>query len=103
MRHGSSKPSGTAVAGGLGAVGQTFDVPINELVQRQKKIVGSLYGSSVPALDLPAIFELYRAGLLPLDELIGTRYRLDGVNEAFAALAAGAVGRAVIVPGGVPA
>lgn len=97
------RPLGTAVAVGLGAVGQTFEVPINELVQRQKKIVGSLYGSSVPALDLPAIFELYRAGLLPLDDLIGTRYPLDGVNEAFAALAAGAVGRAVILPGGVPA
>lgn len=93
------RPQGTAVAVGLGAVGQSFDVPINDLVQRQKRVVGSLYGSSIPALDLPVIFDLYRSGQLPLDELIGTRYPLDRIGDAFAALASGAVGRAVIVPG----
>lgn len=95
------RPRGTVVAVGLGAVGQTFEVPINELVQRQKRVVGSLYGSSVPALDLPAIFELYRSGGLPLDELIGARYALEDVTEAFDALVHGAVGRSVIIPAGV--
>lgn len=97
------RPTGTAVAVGLGAVGETFDVPINELVQRQKHVVGSLYGSSVPARDLPAIFDLYRSGDLPLDELIGRTYALDEVTEAFDALASGSVGRSIIVPkGGTP-
>ena len=95
------RPRGTAVAVGLGAAGQTFEVPINELVQRQKRVVGSLYGSSTPAVDLPVIFELYRSGELPLDELIGARYALEDVSEAFDALAQGAVGRSVIVPEGV--
>ncbi|MGJ9372574.1 zinc-binding dehydrogenase [Nesterenkonia sp. CF4.4] len=95
------RPRGTAVAVGLGAVGQTFEIPINELVQRQKRVVGSLYGSSTPAIDLPVIFELYRSGELPLDELIGARYALEDVTVAFDALAQGAVGRSVIVPEGV--
>lgn len=95
------RPRGTVVAVGLGEAGQTVALPINDLVQRQKKVVGSLYGSSVPARDLPEIFDLYRAGELPLDELVGTRYALEDVSEALDSLASGAVGRSVIVPQGV--
>jgi Zn-dependent alcohol dehydrogenase len=93
------RPTGTVVAVGLGRVGETFSVPINDLVQRQKRVVGSLYGSAVPQLDLPVIFDLYRSGLLPLDELVGERYRLDQVQAGFDALAGGAPGRAVVLPG----
>lgn len=92
-------PGGTAIAVGLGRVGQTFEVPVNELVQRQKHVIGSLYGSSIPQLDLPVIFDLYRAGKLPLDRLVGERYPLDSIGEAFAALKAGAVGRGIVYPG----
>lgn len=92
------RPGGTVVAVGLGRVGQGFTVPINELVQRQKRIVGSLYGSSIPQLDLPRIFELYRAGHLPLDLLLGERYPLDRVGDSFDALRGGAVGRSIVYP-----
>jgi Zn-dependent alcohol dehydrogenase len=93
------RPGGTTVAVGLGRVGATFEVPVNELVQRQKRVVGSLYGSANPLVDLPRLFRLYLAGRLPLDELIGEEYRLEQINEAYAALTRGAVGRAVVVPG----
>jgi Zn-dependent alcohol dehydrogenase len=93
------RPGGTAVAVGLGRVGGTFEIPINELVQRQKRVVGSLYGSANPLVDLPRLFRLYLAGRLPLDELLGEEYPLEEVNEAYAALTQGAVGRAVIRPG----
>jgi len=52
------RPAGTLVAVGLSRTDATVAVPINELVQRQKRIVGSLYGSSNPRIDLPRIFEL---------------------------------------------
>jgi S-(hydroxymethyl)glutathione dehydrogenase / alcohol dehydrogenase len=61
-------------------------------------VVGSLYGSANPLLYLPRLWRLYLAGRLPLDDLLGERYPLDSVNEAYAALIAGAVGRAVVVP-----
>ena len=92
------RPGGTAVAIGLTRADATFEVPINEMVQRQKRIVGSLYGSANPLTDLPRIFALYRAGRLPLDELVGDRYPLDQVNTAYDALMHGALGRAVIQP-----
>ncbi|WP_028065636.1 zinc-binding dehydrogenase [Solirubrobacter soli] len=91
-------PGGTVVALGIGRVGATFEVPINELVQQQKRIVGSLYGSANPPLDLPRLWALYTAGRLPLDTLLGAEYPLAAVNEAYDALVSGAVGRAVLRP-----
>lgn len=94
------RPGGTAIAVGLGRVGQRFDVGINDLVQKQKRVVGSLYGSSIPQLDLPRIFDLYRSGALPLDLLIGQRFTLDEIHDAFDALQHGSVGRSIVVPAG---
>lgn len=94
----SLRPGGTAVAVGLGRAGETFAVPTNELVQMEKRVVGSLYGSANPLVDLPRLFSLYAAGKLPLDRLLGDSYPLARVNEAYQALMGGSVGRAVIVP-----
>jgi Zn-dependent alcohol dehydrogenase len=47
--------------------------------------------------QIPLLLDLYQAGRLPLDRLLGTEYRLDDVNEAFARLPAESVGRGVIV------
>jgi Zn-dependent alcohol dehydrogenase len=92
------RPAGTLVAVGLSSTDATVAVPINELVQRQKRIVGSLYGSSNPRIDLPRIFALYLAGRLPLDELIGGRRPLAEVNEAYTELRSGGVGRMILLP-----
>jgi Zn-dependent alcohol dehydrogenase len=91
-------PAGTLVAVGLSATDAVLEVPITELVQRQKRIVGALYGLANPRLDLARIFALYLAGRLPLDLLLGTRRPLVEVNEAYADLRAGAPGRGVLVP-----
>jgi Zn-dependent alcohol dehydrogenase len=92
------RPGGTLVAVGLTRTDATFEVPVNELVQRQKRIVGSLYGSANPAIDLPKLFSLYLSGRLPLDDLLGTRYPLQDLNLAYAELLSGAVGRGVVEP-----
>jgi S-(hydroxymethyl)glutathione dehydrogenase/alcohol dehydrogenase len=89
---------GTIVAVGLGRAGATVELPVNELVQRQKRVVGSLYGSANPLVDVPRLLRLYLAGRLPLDALVGEQYALESVNEAYAALTRGAVGRSVLVP-----
>ena len=93
------RPGGTAVAIGLASASATFELPINDLVQRQKRLVGSLYGSANPPIDLPRLFSLYLSGRLPIDALLGRTYPLAAVNEAYAALTGGAVGRAIVVPG----
>ncbi|MGP3939159.1 alcohol dehydrogenase catalytic domain-containing protein [Streptomyces sp. 6N106] len=90
---------GTAVALGLGKVGATAAVPINPLVQQEKRLIGSLYGSANTPVDIPKLVELFKTGRLPLDKLLGEQYELSAINEACAALSQGATGRAVIIPG----
>jgi Zn-dependent alcohol dehydrogenase len=92
------RPGGMVVAVGLSAVDATAQIPINELVQQQKRVVGSLYGSANPPADLPRLLELYRTGRLPLEQLLGATYPLEAVGQAYDELSAGAVGRAVVVP-----
>jgi len=87
---------GTVVAVGLGKVGATFDVAINPLVQQEKRIIGSLYGSSNMPIEIPEILRLHKAGKLPLDRLIGSRSELPQINEAYREMTQGAIGRAVI-------
>jgi Zn-dependent alcohol dehydrogenase len=94
------RPGGTVIAVGLSSASATVAVPINELVQQQKHLVGCLYGSANPSLDLPRLLGLYRNGRLPLDKLLGATYSLDEVGQAYDQLRAGAVGRAIVVPAG---
>ena len=67
-------------------------------MQQQKRLIGSLYGSANPLVDLPRVLALYLAGRLPLDVLLGEQYPLDGADDAYRALRAGATGRAVVLP-----
>lgn len=92
-------PTGTLVAVGLGNADAHFSIPINALVQQERRVRGSLYGSANPSVDLPRVLALYAADRLPLDTLIGSRYPLTRVNQAYADLASGSVGRAILVPG----
>ena len=93
---------GTLVTIGLAPAGQELHLPINPLVQRERRIIGSLYGSANPLLDVPMLLELYRAGRLPIDQLIGDHYPLTAINDAFTALTGTAVGRGIVRPGSGP-
>ncbi|MGI4896658.1 MAG: zinc-binding dehydrogenase [Janthinobacterium lividum] len=93
------RPGGTVVAVGLSAATATVAIGVNELVQQQKRLVGSLYGSANPPVDLPRLLALHRAGRLPLEQLLGTTHTLEETADAYDALRGGAVGRAVVLPG----
>ena len=93
------RPGGTVVAVGLTAVNATVPVPVNELVQQQKRLVGSLYGSANPPVDVPRLLALHASGRLPLDLLVGATYSLEAVPAAYDDLRAGALGRGIVVPG----
>jgi Zn-dependent alcohol dehydrogenase len=92
------RPTGTAVIMGLTNANARFSVRSNALVQGDKTIRGSLYGSANPPVDVPKILGLYLSGRLPLEKLIGQTYPLEAVNEAYEALARGAVGRSILLP-----
>jgi S-(hydroxymethyl)glutathione dehydrogenase/alcohol dehydrogenase len=90
-------PGGTCVVIGVPPTGQTFPLDVRPLVTGERAIVGSSYGGARTREDLPRLVMLYQAGKLKIDELITKRYGLDEANEAFRALAAGELGRGLIV------
>ena len=90
------RPGGTAVMIGITSPKASAAIPTLDLVTQEKKLVGSLYGSSVPRHMVPRLIELYMAGKLNLDDLLTRSYPLDRINEAYEALIAGEVARSVI-------
>jgi len=88
-------PSGRAVVVGL--TPPRSEVTLRADFLNEKALLGCIFGSSVPRVDVPRVLDLYRAGRLKLDELAARRYTLDQINEALAALQGGAPGRGIIV------
>jgi S-(hydroxymethyl)glutathione dehydrogenase/alcohol dehydrogenase len=89
---------GTVVAVGLPPDGVMAELPASDLAREEKVVTGSFYGSCSPQIDMPVVIDLYMDGVLPLDRLISRSYPLAEINEAFAAMNAGEVARAVISP-----
>jgi S-(hydroxymethyl)glutathione dehydrogenase/alcohol dehydrogenase len=58
-------------------------IPLAELVLYRKRIQGALFGNSNPMSDIRLQLELYRQGILKLDEMITTTYRLDEVAQGY--------------------
>ena len=62
----------------------------------EKVVTGSLYGSCRPHTDMPMLLDLFMAGRLPLDRLVGATYPLEEIDRAFADMLDGAGVRTVI-------
>jgi alcohol dehydrogenase len=87
---------GTTVTVGLPAPTAMASISPLELVAHARSIVGSYLGSAVPQRDIPRYVELWRAGRLPVEELISSRISLEGINHAMDQLAEGRAIRQLI-------
>jgi Zn-dependent alcohol dehydrogenase len=87
---------GVAVVVGIGPTTAEVSIPVIPLAWEDRVLMGSLYGSSRPRIDIPRLIDLYRAGKLKLDELLTRSYPLEKINDAYAALDRGEVARSVI-------
>lgn len=88
---------GTAVVVGIASRDAQVSLPAYMFPYGERRLVGSMYGSSQMRVDMLRLLELYRIGKLKLDELVTKTYTLDGVNEAFADMEAGLNIRGVIL------
>jgi alcohol dehydrogenase len=91
-----TRRGGTTVSAGLPHPGQQFTLPHAALVAEERTIKGSYLGSCVPARDIPRFIGWYRAGRLPVDQLLSERIALEDINAAFDRLAAGESIRQVV-------
>ena len=84
-----TSPGGTTVTVGLPSPEAMASISTLGLVTQARTIVGSYLGSAVPQRDIPRYVELWRAGRLPVEELISSRISLDSINQAMDELADG--------------
>jgi S-(hydroxymethyl)glutathione dehydrogenase / alcohol dehydrogenase len=63
---------------------------------QEKCLKGTMYGSVRPDLDFPRLVDLYMQKRLKIDELVSRTYRIEEINEGFAALRTGQVARGVV-------
>jgi S-(hydroxymethyl)glutathione dehydrogenase / alcohol dehydrogenase len=87
---------GTVVLTGLSRTDTVAPIPTFLFVMQEKRLLGSLYGSGQPAVDVLRLVELYQKGKLKLSELVTRRYKLDEVNDALTVLASGVDARGII-------
>jgi S-(hydroxymethyl)glutathione dehydrogenase/alcohol dehydrogenase len=92
----SARKGGTIVLTGLSRLDAQGSVPMFPFVMHEKRLIGSVYGSGNPLADIVRLVTLHRDGKLKLQELATRTYPLDGINEAFAALARGDGGRGIV-------
>jgi len=80
------RPGGTATLVGMTPQGERAGIDVYRFVEEGKRLLGSNYGSAVPAIAFPRIARLYAAGRLPLDLLVTERIELDGIEGALEAM-----------------
>jgi NDMA-dependent alcohol dehydrogenase len=73
-----------------------IDINLQEFILWNKNLVGTVFGSCNPRVDVARFARLYRAGLLQLDEMITRRYRLEDINDGYRDQLNGEIVRGVI-------
>jgi Zn-dependent alcohol dehydrogenase len=94
----ATRRGGTTVSMGLPHPARTITLPALAFAGEGRTLVGSYMGSAAPQRDVPRYMALWKAGQMPVDRLQTATMPLDGVNEAFEALAAGRAVRQVLLP-----
>jgi len=91
-----TRARGAAVLIGIAREDATVCLPALSIPRLERRVLGSIYGSSRPERDFAATLDLYRAGRLPLDRLVSHRLSLDDVGEAFELMKSGDALRVVL-------
>jgi len=95
--YAATRRGGTTIATGLPHPSKMLSIPAVSLVAEERTLRGSYMGSAVPGRDLPRYTAMFRAGRLPVDQLLTHRLRLEDINEGFDRLADGLAVRQVII------
>jgi len=81
---GAIRKAGTVVVTGLGDITDVgVPIALSDLTLMQKRLQGALFGSSNPNYDILRQLQLYREGVLKLDELVTKTYALDEIQQGY--------------------
>jgi S-(hydroxymethyl)glutathione dehydrogenase / alcohol dehydrogenase len=94
----ATRPGGRCVMVGSPPAGEPIPVDGRALFS-ERRLLGTMGGSNVPARDIPRIARLYQEGRLDLDTLVSARRPLRDFAESIAETERGEVARSVVVMG----
>jgi Zn-dependent alcohol dehydrogenase len=92
----STRARGAAVLIGIPHADAVLSLPALTIPRMERRVLGSIYGSSRPERDFVLTLDLYRRGRLPLDRLISHRLPLDEIGPAFELMRTGQALRVVL-------
>ena len=92
----STRPRGAAVLIGIPREDAVLALPAITIPRMERRVLGSIYGSSRPERDFVLTLDLYRRGRLPLARLISHRLPLDEIGRAFELMRSGEALRVVL-------
>jgi alcohol dehydrogenase len=94
----STRQRGAAVLIGIPRADSVVTFPAATIPRMERRVLGSVYGSSKPERDFPHTLGLYRSGRLPLDRLITHRLPLEKAERGFELMHSGDAIRVVLEP-----
>lgn len=92
----STRPRGAAVLIGIPREDAVLELPALTIPRMERRVLGSIYGSSRPERDFALSLDLYRRGRLPLDRLISHTLALEEIGRAFELMHTGEALRVVL-------
>jgi alcohol dehydrogenase len=92
----ATRRGGETVYVGLPDPQKRLPLPPVTIVGEERTVRGSYMGSAIPSRDVPRYISLYRAGRLPVRELLSRTVSLDDINSAFDRLDRGEAVRQIV-------
>lgn len=94
----STRTRGAAVLIGIPRPDAMLSLPAITIPRMERRVLGSIYGSTKPERDFPLALDLYRQGRLPLDRLVSHRLPLEEAERGFELMHSGDALRVVLEP-----
>jgi Zn-dependent alcohol dehydrogenase len=91
-----TRTRGAAVLIGIPRADAVLSLPAVTIPRMERRVLGSIYGSTKPERDFSHTLELFREGRLPLDRLITHRLPLEQAEHAFELMRSGDAVRVVL-------
>jgi Zn-dependent alcohol dehydrogenase len=92
----STRNRGAAVLIGIPREDAVLSLRALTIPRMERRVLGSIYGSTKPERDFPQALELFRQGRLPLDRLISHRLPLEEAERGFELMHSGDALRVVL-------
>jgi Zn-dependent alcohol dehydrogenase len=92
----STRNRGAAVLIGIPRADAVLSLPATSIPRMERRVLGSIYGSTKPERDFSQTLDLFRDGRLPLDRLITHRLPLEEAEHAFELMHSGDAVRVVL-------